>query len=88
VPPLKVLRSSAVTFLHEQGVPLETIARIVGHSGTQVTKRHYLSISAESVRAELAGIAESLSGGSDRLSDHRPESTRVGRQRGGDVDIE
>jgi integrase len=84
VPPLKALRSTAVTLLHEQGVPLETIARIVGHSSTQVTKKHYLSISAESVRDELASIAESLSsGGSDRRSDHRAESTRISTSRGG-----
>lgn len=63
VPPMKSLRSTAVTLLYGQGVPLETVARIVGHSGSAgqaVTKRHYLTISAEAVRGELAGIADLL----------------------------
>jgi hypothetical protein len=75
-----------VTLLHEQGVPLETIARIVGHSGTRVTDQHYLLISAESVPEELAGIAESLRpSGSDRRSDHQTESLGLGSRRGGDA---
>lgn len=62
VPPLKALRSTAFTALFEQGVPMEVIAAIIGHEGTAVGRRHYLSVSAESVRAEFGDIADRLGG--------------------------
>lgn len=72
-PPLKSLRSTAYTLLHQQGVPMETIAAIIGHEGTAVGRRHYLSVSAEDVRAELGEIGRLIRPGrSDHGSDQQP----------------
>jgi integrase len=75
VPPMKTLRSTAVTALHEAGAELEVISKVTGHAGTEVTKEHYLAITAENTRTEFQLIAGRLLGGrSDRLSDHRAET--------------
>jgi integrase len=42
VPPLKSLRSTMVTNLHEVGAPLEVISKVAGHAGGEVTRDHYL----------------------------------------------
>lgn len=83
VPSLKALRSTSVTALHEAGVSLEVIQRTTGHVvGGNVTRDHYLVVSAERTRAEYAAIAARRTGGdrsgrSDRLSDHTPETGAV-----------
>ncbi|WP_088284712.1 site-specific integrase [Kineosporia sp. A_224] len=75
VPSLKALRSTAVTNLHEAGTPLEVISRVTGHSGGEVTRTHYLHVSAERTRLEFGALADRIgpkwSGRSDHQSDHR-----------------
>jgi hypothetical protein len=89
VPPIKALRSTSVTALHEAGVSLEVIDKVIGHAGTQVTKDHYLAVSAERVRSEYEAIATRLGGSdrpgrSDRLSDQHPDSD-VSHAEGGEA---
>jgi site-specific recombinase XerD len=75
VSPMKALRSSMVAALHEAGTQLEVISAVTGHSGTKVTREHYLSVSAERTREPFGLIAAQLSAGrTDRLSDQRPET--------------
>lgn len=71
VPPIKALRSSAVTALHEAGATLEVISKVTGHApGSKVTQDSYLAVTAERTRTEFALIATRLSPErSDRLSD-------------------
>jgi integrase len=70
VPPIKALRSTSVTALHEAGLSLEVIRKVSGHAGTQVMREHYLSVAAERTRSEFEAIASRLdSSRSDRLSD-------------------
>lgn len=89
VPPIKALRSTSVTALHEAGVGLEVIDKVIGHAGTQVTKDHYLAVSAERVRSEYEAIALRLGGSdrpgrSDRLSDQQSDSDES-RTEGGEA---
>jgi integrase len=74
IPPLKTLRSTMVTNLHEAGTPLEVISRITGHAGGDVTRDFYLAIAAERTRAQFSSLAEAMdspwSERSDHLSDH------------------
>lgn len=90
VPSLKALRSTSVTALHEAGVSLEVIQRVAGHAAcSDVTRDHYLAVSAERTRAEFEAIAARLSGSdrsgrSDRQSDHRTE-TGAARNEGGEA---
>lgn len=79
VPSIKVLRSTMVTNLHEAGTPLEVISKVTGHAGGEVTRDHYLRVSAERSRAEFHTVAERLAGQarrSDHLSDHRADLDR------------
>jgi len=62
VPPMKTLRSTAFTALHEAGLDLEAIAPVIGHSGTKVGREHYLVMSAERTRTEFESIASRLTG--------------------------
>ena len=62
VPPMKTLRSTAFTALHEAGLDLESIAPVIGHSGTKVGREHYLVMSAEKTRTEFETIASRLTG--------------------------
>lgn len=82
MPSLKVMRSTMVTNLHGERVPLETIAAVTGHSGGEVTRKHYLLVTAEQTRAQYEAIASRLTGGrSDRRSDRR--SKRANARKGG-----
>ena len=76
VPSIKALRSTSVTALHEAGVSLEVIQRVAGHAAhSDVTRDHYLAVSAERVRPEFSAIAAQLSaGGRSGRSD--PQSGR------------
>jgi integrase len=76
VPPLKALRSTMVTALHEEGVALEVVSKVTGHAGTKVTQDHYLSVTAERTRGEFSAIAARLTTGrrSDRLSDQHQKT--------------
>jgi site-specific recombinase XerD len=82
VPSLKVLRSSMVTALHEQGAALEVISKVTGHADSGVTREHYLAVDAERTRREFEAISARLSR-SDHLSDHGPESGAVPIEGGG-----
>lgn len=46
-------RSTTVTELHRQGIPLESIRRLVGHRSVETTRRHYLEITTEDLSAAL-----------------------------------
>jgi len=59
-PSLKALRSTMVTNLHEAGTPLEVISKVTGHAGGEVTRDHYLAVSAERTRPEFQTVAERL----------------------------
>jgi integrase len=72
VPSLKALRSSAVTALHEAGMAIETIAKIMGHASTDPTIEHYLAVNAERAREGFEVIATRLvSRRTDRLTDQQ-----------------
>lgn len=76
VPSVKALRSTMVTNLHEAGAPLEVISKVTGHAGGEVTRDHYLRVSAERTRAEFQTVSERLAGRpgrSDRLSDRQAD---------------
>jgi intergrase/recombinase len=82
VPSLKAMRSTMVTHLHEEGVPLEVIAKVTGHLGIAVTRDHYLFVAAERTRTQYAALAERLtSGRSDHRTDHWITAT-ANRERG------
>lgn len=81
VPSVKALRSTMVTNLHEAGAPIEVISKVTGHAGGEVTRDHYLRVSAERTRKEFDEVSRRLlnrSGRSDQLSgqdadpDHPP----------------
>ncbi len=44
--------------LDEAGAPLEVISKVTGHSGGDVTRDHYLSVSAERTRREFETVAD------------------------------
>jgi integrase len=50
------MRHSFVSLLSDSGVPLENIARLVGHSGTAVTEAVYRN----QIRPVLLGGAEAM----------------------------
>ena len=60
MPSLKALRSTMVTNLHEAGTPLEVISKVTGHAGGEVTRDHYLAVSAERTRLEFQAVANRL----------------------------
>jgi hypothetical protein len=63
VPSLKSHRSTAVTELHEAGVQLEVIAKITGQVNGEVTREHYLSVTAERTRRGFRGLSGQVSPG-------------------------
>ncbi len=70
VPSVKALRSTATSNLFELGVPIEVVSALTGHADSEVTRNHYLTVSADRVRAEYTAIAARLAvGRSDRQSD-------------------
>ena len=85
---LKMLRSSAVTALHENDTDMEVITAVTGHcSNGEVTRRHYLDVKSERARVPFEAIAATLlaptdgedaagqaDGRSDLLSDQAPGS--------------
>jgi len=83
VPSMKAMRSTMVTRLHERGLPLEVIAKQTGHAGGDVTRDHYLVVTAERTRPKYSAIADKLTARrSDRRTD-RP-SKRVNARTGGE----
>ncbi|SFJ01277.1 hypothetical protein SAMN05216275_10632 [Streptosporangium canum] len=50
------MRHSSVSLLSDSGVPLEDIARLVGHSGTAVTE----AVCRKQIRPVLLGGAEAM----------------------------
>ncbi|GAA1775357.1 tyrosine-type recombinase/integrase [Streptomonospora arabica] len=52
------LRHSFVSLMSDSGVPLEDIARLVGHSGTAVTEAVYR----KEIRPVITGGAEAMDG--------------------------
>lgn len=81
VPSLKVLRSSMVTALHEQGAALEVISKVTGHADSGVTREHYLAVTAERTRREFEAISGLLTR-SDRLTDHSAENSADAEEKG------
>jgi integrase len=74
-PPLKTLRSSMVTSLHEGGAQLEVISAAAGHTEGGVTRDHYLKVNAERSRAPFEALAASLTPRrSDRHSDQHQKT--------------
>jgi len=59
------LRHSFVSLLSDSGMPLEQIARLLGHNGTAVTERVY--------RHQLRPILEEGAGAMDAIFPERPQ---------------
>jgi intergrase/recombinase len=72
LPSIKALRSTMVTNLHEAGAPLEVISKVTGHAGGEVTREHYLRVSAERTRSEFDTVSRRLLDSSGR-SDHQSD---------------
>ena len=54
------LRRTRGTLLYRDGVPLEAIARMLGHAGTQTTRDHYSSPSVEQMRRIVHKKADAI----------------------------
>jgi integrase len=79
-PSLKALRSSAVTALHEAGMAIETISKVMGHATTAPTIESYLVVDAERARPEFEIIATRLvRERTDRLTDQRQKTAEPQR---------
>lgn len=70
--PLRDLRNSLGTFLYESGVELGRIADQLGHSGTEVTRKHYVVRSHKKANHSTAAVVQSL-----RVGQNVPNSKDV-----------
>lgn len=63
VSPNELGRHSAASLLYDAGVPLETIADILGHTSTRMLERHYKHRLAESMSAHVAPMEKLFKSG-------------------------
>jgi integrase len=54
------LRHTALTWLEEEGIPVETISKLAAHSGTEITRKTYLHSSPELLRPAADAIERRL----------------------------
>ncbi|WP_078866216.1 tyrosine-type recombinase/integrase [Streptomyces sp. NRRL S-1448] len=69
------LRTSTVSLLSDHGIPIEVIARVVGHSGTNTTERVYR----KQLRPVIADGAEAMDNIFGRAAEERTASPRSPR---------
>lgn len=50
----KVFRSTAASHLVQQGVPMETVAAVLGHSSTAITQKHYAHLSPQNLVSAIS----------------------------------
>jgi integrase len=68
--PFKNLRSTFASRLHEQGVSETVIAALMGHTRTATTRKHYIAVGPDQLRAAVEGVSaqsrESVTAGTGR----------------------
>jgi integrase len=68
--PFKNLRSTFASRLHEQGVSETVIAALMGHTRTATTRKHYIAVGPDQLRAAVEGLStqsrESVTAGTGR----------------------
>jgi integrase len=56
------LRHTALTWLEEEGIPIEIISKLAAHSGPDITRQVYLHASAETLRPAALALERRLQG--------------------------
>ncbi|WP_435808441.1 tyrosine-type recombinase/integrase [Streptomyces microflavus] len=67
------LRTSFVSLLLDHGIPIEVIARVVGHSGTNITEKVYRK-QLRPVISEGAEAMDDIFGATPRTVEEQPET--------------